>query len=499
MAVINSVQIGSTIYDLRDTSKVEKNNTITGATKCKITYDAKGLVTAGANLTATDIPNLSADKINSGTLGIARIPTGDSTSTSADLVVKCNDSRLSDSRPASDVSAWAKASTKPSYNFGEIGAGVATIGDGTNRLMFRTNSGYVNGVYYSTPGNEALIFATKNPVTSWMFATVSDPTAGTSWQNLTPALQIKKQSVAINKLIGNNVDPTYNLDINGTLNATTIYQNGTALATVATSGSYSDLNNKPTIETYHAGTGITLEAHISHDNEYYINLDTDYIDGTLDEDDNKLATQSTVAASVGGRISSIAESTVNGKIKFTKDGSTYTEVAVHGLGSNAFNSTTIPTTYLKSASVSGNTLTLTKQDNTTVTFTPSGGGSTLYRHNIEFVFKGGTSSSGYTYTHFYAYTINSTSTAYTSSTFFSNITTLFKKTVLCGGLYDYSSQEDYGYDGISTLWQPNYSKSGNLNGVYIKYALEGSSTWTTSTYLTSSTTVYSFTDTVETL
>ncbi len=37
-----------------------------------------------------------------------------------------NDSRLSDARPASDVYSWAKASTKPSYNYGEIGAGIAT-------------------------------------------------------------------------------------------------------------------------------------------------------------------------------------------------------------------------------------------------------------------------------------------------------------------------------------------------------------------------------------
>ncbi len=36
------------------------------------------------------------------------------------------------------------------------------------------------------------------------------------------------------------------------------------------------------------------------------------------------------------------------------------------------------TTYLKSASVSGSTLTLTKQDNTTVTFTASGGGANYY-------------------------------------------------------------------------------------------------------------------------
>ena len=41
-------------------NKVEKNNAITGATKCKITYDDKGLVTAGADLDANDIPDISA-------------------------------------------------------------------------------------------------------------------------------------------------------------------------------------------------------------------------------------------------------------------------------------------------------------------------------------------------------------------------------------------------------------------------------------------------------
>lgn len=47
--------------------KVAKNDDITAATKCKITYDAKGLVTAGADLSAADIPSLDSAKIN--TLG----------------------------------------------------------------------------------------------------------------------------------------------------------------------------------------------------------------------------------------------------------------------------------------------------------------------------------------------------------------------------------------------------------------------------------------------
>ncbi len=42
---------------------VLKNETITGATKTKITYDAKGLVTAGADLIADDIPALAITKI----------------------------------------------------------------------------------------------------------------------------------------------------------------------------------------------------------------------------------------------------------------------------------------------------------------------------------------------------------------------------------------------------------------------------------------------------
>jgi hypothetical protein len=45
-------------------TKVTKNADITAGTKCKITYDAKGLVTGGADLSANDIPNLASSKIN---------------------------------------------------------------------------------------------------------------------------------------------------------------------------------------------------------------------------------------------------------------------------------------------------------------------------------------------------------------------------------------------------------------------------------------------------
>lgn len=47
-----------------DSDKVEANTAITGATKCKITYDSKGLVTAGSDLLASDIPSLTLAKIS---------------------------------------------------------------------------------------------------------------------------------------------------------------------------------------------------------------------------------------------------------------------------------------------------------------------------------------------------------------------------------------------------------------------------------------------------
>jgi hypothetical protein len=52
--------------------KVDENTAITGATKTKVTYDAKGLVTAGADLSASDIPSgIDASKISTGVISNA--------------------------------------------------------------------------------------------------------------------------------------------------------------------------------------------------------------------------------------------------------------------------------------------------------------------------------------------------------------------------------------------------------------------------------------------
>lgn len=190
-----------------------------------------------------------------------------------------NDSRLSNARPASDVYDWAKASTKPSYTHNEIGAGSLTIGDGANYVLYRTHDTWKSGYYYHTTGNEAVVFANKNTSTSWIFVNSVDPTARKDWTNLgqVPAMQIKTNSVAINKLIGNGVTPSYNLDVNGTANATTLYENGTSLANkYQAKGSYltshqsisqsvltanlglGSVNNSPQWGTTNANNGYTV-------------------------------------------------------------------------------------------------------------------------------------------------------------------------------------------------------------------------------------------------
>lgn len=59
----DSTKVATTAY-VQAQGYLVANTAITGATKAKITYDADGLVTAGADLTATDIPTLTASKIS---------------------------------------------------------------------------------------------------------------------------------------------------------------------------------------------------------------------------------------------------------------------------------------------------------------------------------------------------------------------------------------------------------------------------------------------------
>ena len=67
-------------------TKVTANTAITGATHTKITYDAKGLVTSGADLQASDIPSLTLSKISDVTATASELNVLDGiTATTAEL------------------------------------------------------------------------------------------------------------------------------------------------------------------------------------------------------------------------------------------------------------------------------------------------------------------------------------------------------------------------------------------------------------------------------
>ncbi len=63
-ALQKTVSDNETDIEAKVATKVTANTAITGATKAKITYDSKGLVTGGADLAASDIPTLATSKIS---------------------------------------------------------------------------------------------------------------------------------------------------------------------------------------------------------------------------------------------------------------------------------------------------------------------------------------------------------------------------------------------------------------------------------------------------
>lgn len=110
------------------TDAVLANTAITAATATKITYDAKGLVTAGTTLAAADIPVLDASKITTGTFAIGRIPTG-TTSTTVSL--------------GDHTHTFASLTSKPTTLAGYGITDAASSSDLTNRPE----------IFYNTAGN----------------------------------------------------------------------------------------------------------------------------------------------------------------------------------------------------------------------------------------------------------------------------------------------------------------------------------------------------------
>lgn len=122
---------------------------------------------------------------------------------------------------AINKSQFATASHTHPYLPLSGGTMTGTINFTTNKLacMFGgSTSSYYSGVMHQNFGTEAIVFAATNTLTSFIFKCGQSPIsmANNTWANITPSMQIKKQSVYINSLIANGVTPDYNLYVNGT-------------------------------------------------------------------------------------------------------------------------------------------------------------------------------------------------------------------------------------------------------------------------------------------
>lgn len=113
----NKTEINSLLAD-----KVDKNANITPGTFPKITYDEKGLVVGGEALTASDIPNLNASKINAGTFAADRIPSLPASKISSGTFDAARIPNLAPSKITQNASNRFVSDTEKAYWDGKVDA-----------------------------------------------------------------------------------------------------------------------------------------------------------------------------------------------------------------------------------------------------------------------------------------------------------------------------------------------------------------------------------------
>ena len=147
-------------------------------------------------------------------------------------------------------------------------------------------------------------------------------------------------------------------------------QNKPNFADVATSGDYNDLSNKPTIPSVE---GLASETYVNEKVAAIVIPEVPTKVSELENDKGYLTEHQSLAEYAKKSeipapytLPTASTSTLGG-VKVDGNTITIADGVISSVGS------TEPDIYIKDASVSGNTLTLTKKDNTNVVFTPSGG------------------------------------------------------------------------------------------------------------------------------
>lgn len=137
-------QSGNTTIALTDTNT--DTNTVTNIGTTASNYTNGNILIRGSGATTVSKSGNTVTISSTNTDTNTWRPLG----TTADTACAGNDSRLSNARPASDVSAWAKASRKPSYTASEVGAAPANHSH-SNYLTGITKSMVTSALGYTPP------------------------------------------------------------------------------------------------------------------------------------------------------------------------------------------------------------------------------------------------------------------------------------------------------------------------------------------------------------
>lgn len=302
MPYLSKIKLNGIEYDL----KVSGDNVVTGVKgnaeadyrhgDINLTPENIGTISTEAEQTLTDTQKLTGrTNLGLGTAATRSVPA--SGNANATQVVLGSDSRLSNARPASDVPAWAKAESKPSYTKSEVGLGnvgnfkaVSTVANQglteAEKQAARANIGAGSESQTVTVDTE-LSTTSENPVQNKVITTKMNTKYGTDdsasttisdtdyvpmsdtngtkkktlWSTIIAKIKasLSKSDVGLGNVPNvttNNQTPTFteastraNIASGETLSTLLgkIKKFFSDLKTVAFTGSYNDLSNKPTI------------------------------------------------------------------------------------------------------------------------------------------------------------------------------------------------------------------------------------------------------------
>ena len=333
-------------------AKVVANANITAGTATKVTYDTKGLVTAGTALSAGDIPVLDAGKITTGTLPVVIGGTGTTTSTGTGSVVLSSSPVL--------VTPTIGVATGTSFNSITGLASVAPLAAGTAAVGVSTltaRQDHVHPIQTTVSGNAgtATTLATPRLINGTGFNGSADITVPVNTTQKSDAVSYNIPFVS-NITAGNQnlyTDSVSSLTYNPSTNT---------LATATFTGALT--GNANTATTLATARNITLSGDVTGTASFNGSADALITATVADNSHNHIITNVTgLQAALDAKVDDSEKGSANGVATLDANGKiTLTQIPDNVLGQleyqGVWDFTTLPTATQKGqywiASVSGN-------------------------------------------------------------------------------------------------------------------------------------------------